>query len=160
VSETIANRENEASNSVYIREQGIKDIQQEDKRLSSHRNFLRSGCWLTSQVFSSLEFGSGYTSSFSFVAISCLVSILSPLHPSPRYGIRSELWHGILGNFVASFSCSTYRSAPHENLMTKQKLRNYVVLFGGVSVPRFHATKWLNFIRSPLRRRITYLYVQ
>lgn len=57
------------------------------------------------------------------VSISCLVSILSLLHPLPRCGIRSELWHEALGNFVASFSCSTYRSVPHESLMTKAEVK-------------------------------------
>lgn len=88
VSETIANRENEASSIVYTHGQGIKDIQREDKRLSSHRNFLRSGCWLTSQVFSSLEFGSGYTSSFFLFRCCLLLSFHSiPTLPS------STLWH-------------------------------------------------------------------
>lgn len=62
--------------------------------------------------------------SFSFVVpSSCSVSFLPPLHSLPRYGIRSEFWHWALGNFVASFSRSTYRSVPHESLMTKAEVK-------------------------------------
>lgn len=76
---TIANEEKRKSpNVMYSHGANIKGTQRRDRvvRLSSHRNFLRSGCRLTSQVFSSLEFGSGDTPplpSFPFLSSSsCL----------------------------------------------------------------------------------------
>lgn len=99
----------------------------------------------------------------SFFLFRCC--LLLSFHSIPTLP-SSTLWHtkqaltrGALSNFVASFSCSTRRIVRYlmKVWWRKQKLRNYIVLFGGVPVPRFRATKWLDFVRSPLRRRITYL---
>jgi len=84
--------------------------------------------------------------SLSLLLSLCLVSILSPLHPLSRCGIRSELWHGTLGNFVASFSCSTYRSAPHESLMTKAEVK------------KLRRTVWRCISATFLRNEVTQLY--
>lgn len=98
--------------------------------------------------------------SFSFVAV-----LLLGFHPT-SYPI---LFHAVAVAYEASSDTGplviSSQVFPARRIVRylmkvwwrKQKLRNYVVLFGGVPVPRFRTTKWLDFIKSPLRRRITYL---
>lgn len=85
---------------------------------------------------------------------------LHPLtYPPTPWFLRQALTQA-LGNFVASFSCSTYHSEPHESLMTKvevKKLRRTIWRCTNATfVPRNEVTELCVFVRSPFRWWITY----
>jgi len=63
-------------------------------------NFLCSVYWLTSQVSSSLEFGSGYTTFFFIFLFFFVIFRLVSTPASFRYDFRTKFRRGALDNFV------------------------------------------------------------